>query len=347
MRDNMRDQVNEAMNRREFFGRGAAGAGLALAGTAGLRLGLGKGFAAESAFALDASRLGKTDPKLIRYEEVARFSCPDAAPSRLAIGADQRLYLASSKQVSVLSLTGELLRAIPVSSPARCVALGAEGEIYAGLRDHVEVFSSKGQRVASWESPGPRTWLSGLACGGNDIFAADSGSRTILRYDRTGKLQGRLGRKDAARSVPGLVAPSPYLDVEMGRDGLLRVSNFGRHAVETYTADGDLEMSWGKPSAGIEGFCGCCNPVAITLLPNGKYVTCEKGLPRVKVFSERGEFECVVAGVESFPENARSGAPSRGLDCTLGGLDVAVDAEGLVYVLDLVAENIRVLKEKA
>jgi hypothetical protein len=346
-RDSMRDQINEAMNRRAFFGRTAAGTGLAVAGSAAARLGLSKGFAAENPFALDLGQFTKTDVKLIRYEEVTRFRCPDGGPNRLVIGADQNIYLGSAKQVSVLSLSGELLRRVAVSAPVRCVASGTDGQIYAGLQNHIEVFSARGEWVASWESPGPRTWLSGLACGENELFAADSGSRTILRYDKSGKLLGRIGKKDAARSVPGLVAPSPYLDVEMGRDGLLRVNNFGRHAVETYTVDGDLEQSWGKPSAGIAGFCGCCNPVSVAMLPGGQYVTCEKGLPRVKVYSETGEFQCVVAGVESFPENAKSGAPSKGLDCTLGGLDVAVDHKGLVYVLDLVAENIRVLKEKS
>lgn len=342
----MRDQVNEAMNRRAFFGRSAFGAGVALAGTAAVRLGFNQGWAAENRYALDLDRFTKTDPRLVRYEEIARFSCPDRAPSRMAIGPDH-LYIGSSKQVSILSFSGALVRTIPVSAPARCVAAGIDGTTYIGLRDHIEVFSSTGEKVASWESPGPRTWLSGLACNDTQVFAADSGSRRILRYDLSGKLVARLGGKDPARSVPGLIAPSPYLDIEMGPDGLLRINNFGRHTVEAYTVEGDLEQSWGKPSAGIAGFCGCCNPVAVAMLPNGKYVTCEKGLPRVKVFSETGEFECVVAGVESFPENAKSGAPSKGLDCTLGGLDVAVDAKGLIYVLDLIAENVRVLKEKA
>jgi hypothetical protein len=55
--------------------------------------------------------------------------------------------------------------------------------------------------------------------------------------------------------------PSACLDVEIAPDGLLRVNNPGRHRVETYTFDGDLELFWGRPSAAIDGFCGCCNPV--------------------------------------------------------------------------------------
>jgi hypothetical protein len=133
----------------------------------------------------------------------------------------------------------------------------------------------------------------------------------------------------------------------MGRDGLLRVNNPGRHSVEVYTAKGDLDSSWGKATAAIEGFCGCCNPVGLALLPDGRYVTCEKGLPRVKIYSAQGVFQSVVAGPESFPENARAGAQHDGSDGLLGGLDAAVDSQGRIYVLDLVAEDVRVMRAKA
>ena len=98
---------------------------------------------------------------------------------------------------------------------------------------------------------------------------------------------------------------------------------------------------------GITGFCGCCNPINLALLPDGRYVTCEKGLPRVKIYSERGEFESVVAGAESFPENARACA-SKGLgDCTQGGLDVVADSRGRIYILDFVTSEVRVMQRKA
>ena len=157
----------------------------------------------------------------------------------------------------------------------------------------------------------------------------------------------RIGVKNAERNVPGLIVPSPYLHVAMAPDGLLRVNNPGRHRVETYTTAGDLEFSWGKPSAAIEGFCGCCNPVGLALLPDGRYVTCEKGLPRVKVYSAEGAFESVVAGAESFPENAAATFVKGAEDCRLGGLDAAVDSQQRVYVLDLVTAEVRVMKRKA
>jgi hypothetical protein len=221
-----------------------------------------------------------------------------------------------------------------------------DGLLYVGLRDRIEVYDAKGQRKAEWSRPGAKTWLSGIAVSENDVFAADSGGRVLLRYDRSGKLLGRIGERNKDRDIPGFVLPSPFLDVERHRDGLLRVNNPGRHRIEVYTVEGDFELAWGKPSAAIEGFCGCCNPINLAMLADGRYVTCEKGLPRVKVYSAQGEFESVVAGPESFAENARVGAGEGSGATVKAGLDAVADVQGRIFILDLVAADIRVMVRK-
>ncbi|MBM3243119.1 hypothetical protein FJZ31_43220, partial [Candidatus Poribacteria bacterium] len=50
----------------------------------------------------------------------------------------------------------------------------------------------------------------------------------------------------------------------------------------------------GYLSMDIDGFCGCCNPVNFAMLPDGRFVTCEKGLPRVKIYDADGTFSGVV-----------------------------------------------------
>jgi hypothetical protein len=343
---------NRAITRRHFINRAVRDAGLLAVGgvsiTTSMRLARGASPGKDpNPFAYDVERLRKTDPKLIHYEQVGRFPSPKPDPRRIAIGREDRVYIAAGNYVSVLDGEGTRISEIDLGTAARCVAVAGDGTIYAGVRDHVEVFDRKGKRLATWESPGKRTWLTGLAVGENDVFAADAGNRVVLRYDKSGKLAGRIGERNKERNIPGLVMPSPYLDVKLGRDGLLRVNNTGRHRVEAYTVTGDLEFFWGKPTAAIEGFCGCCNPVGLALLPDGRYVTCEKGLPRVKVYSPEGVFESVVAGPESFVENAKATFVKGGEDCRLGGLDAAVDSQQRIYILDLVTNDVRVMKRKA
>ena len=346
----MKDR-NRTISRRHFLKETAGGAGILAVGSGAFAasVGLARGASAgkdPNPFAYDVERLRKTDAKLIHYEQVGRFSCPHPTPRRVAIGPEDRVYIAADNYVSVLDRDGARTSEIALGAAARCVAVAGDGTVYAGLRDHVEVFDSQGKRLATWDSPGKRTWFTGLAAGEDDVFAADAGNRVVLRFDKSGKLAGRIGEKNKERQIPGLVVPSPYLDVKLARDGLLRVNNPGRHRVEAYTANGDLEFSWGKASNAIEGFCGCCNPTGLALMADGRYVTCEKGLPRVKVYSPEGVFESVVAGAESFPENATATFVKGAEDCRLGGLDAAVDSQQRVYVLDLVTGEVRVMKKK-
>jgi len=295
-------------------------------------------------FAYDISRLEKTDPNLIAYEEHAHWKAPHPEAKRMAIAHDDTLYICSGNYVTALSKSGEQGMEIALAEPPRCVAVAKNGLIYIGLRDHIEVFDAKGAHKATWDSPGKKSWFTGLTLAENDLFAADAGNRVILRYDRSGKIVHRIGEKDKERNIPGFIIPSPFFDVEIARDGLLRINNPGRHRVEIYTADGDFEGSWGTFSTGIAGFCGCCNPINFALLPDGRHVTCEKGLPRVKIYSATGEFESVVAGVESFGANGKACGQS---DCTAGGLDTVVDSQGRIFILDFVTGNVRIMKRKA
>lgn len=341
--------TQKGLNRREFIGRSIRGASVCAAAL----LANAKSFvqaagdSAANPFAYDIDRIAATDPKLLTYLQVASFSCPGSDPRRIAIGPSDHLYIASKNGVSVLDAQGSPVAEIATSSPARCVGVAADGTLYVGVRTRLEVFDSKGQQLATWEPPTSKSWFTGLSVGRNDVFAADSASRVIFRYDRSGKLVGRIGEKNKQRDIPGLIVPSPYLDVKLGRDDLLRINNPGRHLVHIFTAAGDLEFSWGKPTAAIEGFCGCCNPIGLAVRADGGCITCEKGIPRVKVYGTDRTLAGVVASPEQFRENGRAGQNSDRSDGTLGGLDAAVDSRGTIYILDLVAGNVRVMKPRA
>ncbi len=291
----------------------------------------------------DVERLRTTDPKLIQYDEVARFACPHPNARRLAMGPETHLFIAAGKHIVQFDKRGAHVADIQLTDEPRCVAVAPDGNNFVGFRDHVEVYDRNGERRGVWETPGKKSYFTGIAIGDDDIFVADAGARSVLRYDKSGRLLSRIGDKDQDRNIPGFIVPSPFFDVEVARDGLLRVTNPGRHRVEVYTREGDLEFFWGEPSMGMAGFCGCCNPINLALLGDGRYVTFEKGLPRVKIYSAEGKFESVVAGAESFAENAKACGPN---DCSVGGLDGVVDSQGRIYILDLVANNVRVMERK-
>ena len=297
--------------------------------------------------ALSAKQAGPIADVGGAYREIRRISGIGTSSRHLEIGPDGLLYVAAGSSVLVMGLDGAREREIALGAPVRCVAVAADGIVFAGLRDRIERFDAKGNRTGTWDVPGKRAWLAGLALGANDLFAADAGNRVILRYDLSGKLVGRIGEKNDERGIPGFIVPSPYFSIAMHPDGLLRVGNPGRHRVEAYTVDGDFEGAWGKASGSIDGFCGCCNPIRLATLRDGRMVTCEKGLPRVKIYSATGALETLVAGTVAFPENARVGAGERDADASLAGLSAAVDSQGHIAILDHVTGEIRIMQPKA
>lgn len=306
-----------------------------------------QGSGLSEAYNLDAERLAQFDPNLILYEEARPPLATGFDRSRaIAVDDSGRLYLAGDRAVQILGSMGTVERIIRPSDAPYSVAVSHDGQVYVGLNDHVEVFDAAGQRVATWESVDPNAMLTSIAVAGDDVFVADAANEVVLRFDKEGNLIDRIGRTDQDRNIPGLIVPSPYFDVAVGPDGLLRVANPGRMRIEAYTFDGDLEFFWGTGSVAIEDFCGCCNPCNFSMFADGSYATVEKGLIRVKIYDPDGVFVGVVAGPDQLVKGGASRVFESVDDAKKGGFDVAVDSDGKVYVLDTIENVVRVFERK-
>ncbi len=293
-------------------------------------------------FKYDIAKLAQVDPNLIDYEESAEpIGTGFTAAKSIAIDSKGSVYVAGDKSVRIFTASGSRVDDISLAQTPGCLAVAADGAIFVGLRDHVEVYDAHGKPLASWRSLGPDAILTSIAVSQEDVFVADAGNRLVVRYDRQGNVVAQIGRKDPAKNAPGFVIPSAYFDLAVSADGLLRAVNPGRLRVDAYTFDGDFEFSWGQHSVEVEGFCGCCNPVNIAVLPGGGFVTCEKGLVRVKIYDSQGEFQSVVASPAQLVRDGDVRVCDLPEECQAGGFDVAVDKTGRIYVLDTIKNVVR------
>ena len=290
----------------------------------------------------DLSEFSKVDPTLIQYKEAGKIRTRFQTLRGIAVGPEDQIYLAADKVVQIHNSDATFRSKIILDDSPRCLTVTDDGTLYIGMKDRVEIYNPKGGREAKWDSLDRNAVLTSIAVAEKNVFVADAGNRVVLRCDASGKLVRHIGKRDEDRDVPGFVVPSPYFDLAVAPDGLLRIVNPGEHRVEAYTFDGDFELSWGKTSMEIDGFCGCCNPVNFALLPDGNFVTCEKGLPRVKIYDANGNFSSVVAGPESFAGNASSCSLTGISNCQKGGLDVTVDFHGRVLVMDPIERSVRI-----
>lgn len=301
-------------------------------------------------FNYDLGDYKKTDPAWVRYRETGSFRVPLEDPRAIAVGPNDRVYVAGDREIVVFDPQGAKAAQVDLDDSPRCLTVAAgrdapDGLIYVGMKEHVEVYDARGARRAVWPSLGEKALLTSIAAAETDVFVADAGNRIVWHYDTAGKRLKPIGKRDPDRHIPGFVIPSPYFDLALSPDGLLRVANPGGHRVEGYTFDGDLEVTWGKPSLALEGFCGCCNPANFTLLPDGSFVTVEKGLPRVKVYTPEGELAAVVAGPEHLAPTATITEETRA-DHKLAVFDVAADRRGRVLLLDPTGKRVRVFEAR-
>ena len=294
-------------------------------------------------FAYDLDPLRQTDSSLILYDETSTIKTSFQEARGIAFDTLGKFYIAGDQSVRQFSAEGKSLSEIRLKAAPYCLA-ATQDQLYIGAEDHIMVYSVQGELIAEWESLGEKSRLTSIAVAEKDVFVADAGNRIVWRFDKQGNLLNRIGDRDMERDIVGFVIPSPYFDLALAPDGLLRVVNPGKHRVEAYTFDGDLAIYWGEYSSGIKGFCGCCNPVNFAMFADGSYVTAEKGLTRVKIYEANGTFSGVVAGPEAFVSTGHACEESS--DCQTGGLDVAVDSTGRVFVLDTLTGDVRIFSKK-
>ncbi len=272
------------------------------------------------AFTYEVDRRDTRSACVVRagFAERGEFDTALTSIRALAAGPDGLVAAAGEGMLVVLDTNGTPVKAWAVPSDTRCLLYVKSG-IWAGVGDHLVQWAIDGRMLQQTPALASNAVVTSIAGSGDHLFVADAGTKLVYVCDSTGRVERAFGQRNPTNGVEGFLIPSPYFDLAMAPDGLLRVVDPGRHRIEAYTAAGDLEVAWGRPALEVEGFCGCCNPAHLAVLPDGRFVTSEKGLRRVKVYDAKGVFGGVILGTDILGEGAEPAA-------------VAVDAAGRVLV---------------
>ena len=287
-------------------------------------------------FTYDVSEYEKIDPAQLLFSEVGQIPTGLQTAICLAIGAGDLLYVGGDQIIKIYEKDGKPRTAIALAGPPQAVVV-ERGRVFVAFKDHFEAFDAVGQLLLKSAALDSKAQLTAIAITGEAVFVADAGNREVVRFDAQGKVAGRFGRLGSGDGNPGFLVPSPYFHLLAGNDGLLWVNNPGRHQVQAYTLDGKFEFGWGQPAMCVEGFCGCCNPASFARLPDGRFVTSEKGLVRIKVYDPKGKFLGMVAGHHQLVKHEQAPPVYR----------VACDSAGRVLALDPISAAVRIFVPKA
>ncbi|MBN1479416.1 hypothetical protein JXA70_04010 [candidate division KSB1 bacterium] len=287
----------------------------------------------DNPFEYNIDNFAQSGASYLSYEQVHDF--PLQADQAHALGVDDwdRIYVSDGNKIDMYDEQGRLLQSATAAGFIRALDVDVNKNIYLALESAVDVLDSTFTRQAMWPDLGSLAFLTSIAVGDTDVYVADAGQQVVWRYDKAGHLLNKIGEKDDSQDVPGFLIPSPYFDVLIDSDGYLWAVNTGRHQFENYLPDGSLRSSWQKSSMSIDGFSGCCNPAHAAMLPDGAFVTSEKGLLRIKIHNAIGELQAVVAMPDQFDNDADA-------------VEVAVNSKEQIIVLDAKRQQVRIFQKK-
>jgi hypothetical protein len=167
----------------------------------------------------DIKKFLQVDPKLIIAKETNRFATGLKELRGVAVGPDDRVYAVGDKALVILGSDGTQVKRVEMEKAPTCLAVAPDSTIYVGLMDHVQVFDVKGVKKAAWPRAGPSDWITSIAASDKDVFVADFGNKTVVRYDKAGKILGRLGEAGEVAGTGKFQVPSPYFDVAIDASG--------------------------------------------------------------------------------------------------------------------------------
>ena len=169
-------------------------------------------------------------------------------------------------------------------------AVAANGDVYVLCRaaHPVLVFDAEGNFVTSWGEGQFSSFVHGLTIDRTGkVWITDTGTHTVTQHEPDGTLLRTLG-------VHGFAAPTLYgkpfnmpTGVAFASTGEIFVSDgYGNRRVHCFSANGELQHSWGEPGDGPGQFALVH---FITADADDRLYVCDRENHRIQIFATSGE----------------------------------------------------------
>lgn len=254
------------------------------------------------------------------------------------IGGDRHVAVYTEKglRVGLFPVTGTpLCMTIPKTDRlfAEKLLLGFRDrvEIYEIAADYTA------KLITEWKPFAGNVEISSLAVSGDAVYVADSGEKVIYKCNAQGEILLSIGVSslskpsekemdkqeshektveaepiahegsgpvtNASRHVFTGFDPRPTVSLSLAvapSGHLIYVTNPGVFRIETFRPDGTWvpELSWGDATTDFVGFCAPANPVGLSVMSDGRLLTVEKTINRIKLYGTDGFLSTVVAPSE-------------------------------------------------
>jgi hypothetical protein len=195
----------------------------------------------------------------------------------------------------ISSYNNNLKQKWSIKTEAPITAISAFGnKIYAATMELILVISAEGSIIEEWGPFEDNAIITSVSAGSSGVVFADAGNKIIVILDKEGVVRKMVGQNDGQ-----FVIPSPYFDIALDSAGFIYAANTGHRRIETRNSEGVTISYFGEAGTSPDAFCGCCNPAHFVKTRTG-YITAEKGINRIKILGESGEFVEFVSSQNDF-----------------------------------------------
>lgn len=217
----------------------------------------------------------------------------EGALKAVTVSPTGKIYIGGDSFVSCYNK--ELKLEWNIKTPHPISSLSNYGDtIFASTIDLILIISSDGKMKDEWGPFEENGIITSVTSNKNYVVYGDAGNKMVIVLDKSGVVKKLIGQNDGQ-----FVLPSPYFDVALNADNTLYIANTGHRRVETRNMDGEIKSYFGEPGTAAGAFCGCCNPAHFAIIPGG-FVTAEKGINRIKILNNSGEFVEYVSAKNKF-----------------------------------------------
>jgi hypothetical protein len=174
-------------------------------------------------------------------------------------------------------------------------SLSSSGDtVFASTLATILVINNKGAQISELGPVEDSSIITSVSANKAFLAVADAQNKRVTILDKKGTVLKMIGI-----SGEPFIVPSPYFDVALTPDNKLYIANPGNRRIEERSFDGTIIRFFGTPGMAPAAFCGCCNPAHFCVIPSG-FITAEKGLNRIKILNEKGEFTELVSSKNNF-----------------------------------------------
>ena len=124
------------------------------------------------------------DPSLIIYTESEKpIATGFTVPRAIAVDSKDQIYVAGDTVIRRFDRNGNSAgEDIPLKEAGYCVAVTKQGEIFVGMKDHVEIYNQVGKKMTGWDVPKSTGRLTSIAVKEDKVFVALQSNNLGLVY---------------------------------------------------------------------------------------------------------------------------------------------------------------------